>query len=136
MTTKNLLIGLGLGAAAYYVYKTYILGAGLNFVPLGADLGAGTVNIGVQNPTNTPVTLLSFVGNVYNGSTAIANVSNFQGITVQPNSQTTLTFKINPNYTGLASSIISQINDGVSIAVSLKGVANVGGASLPINITF
>jgi len=136
MSGKNAFLYLGVAAAAYYVYKTYILGAGLNFVPLGADLQSGTVAIGVQNPTNTPVTLLSFVGTVYNGNTGIANVSNFQGITIQPNAQTTLQFKITPNYAGIAANIIDQINNGVSVAVTLKGVANVGGASLPINITF
>lgn len=136
MKAKDLgLIGLA-AVAAYYVYKTYILGAGLTFVPLGVDIGTGKVNIGVQNPTNTPLTLLSFVGTLYNGNTNIANVSNFQGLTVAANSQTNLQFTVTPNLLGLASNIIDQSNNGVNIAIRLQGVANVGGTSIPVNISF
>lgn len=136
MKSRDLIYAGVAAIAGYYVYKTYILGTGLTFVPVSADLIGGNVNIAIQNPTNTPLTLLSFVGTLYNGTTGIANVSNFQGLTVGPNAQTVLQFKITPNLVGLTSNIIQQVNNGVNIALRLQGVANVNGASLPVNITF
>lgn len=128
------------GLAGWYVYKTYMLGSGLNFLPLGVTEGGNglLVTIGAQNPTNSTATLTSFSGNLYANGSAIANVSNFTPVTIMPNAQTSLNFNVAPNWIGISSQLISQAENGIDtdIAFKLMGTANVNGTPIPVSINF
>jgi hypothetical protein len=139
-TTKTVLIGGGLLWAAWYVWKTYVLGTGLQFVPLGVSLGGSNgliVQIGVQNPTSSPIVLNSFAGSVTVNGTPVANVSNFQGLTIAANAQTALNFDVSPNWLGLGLQGADIIQHGFTgMVIQLKGTANINGSAIPETITF
>jgi hypothetical protein len=136
MKTSTVLWAAAIGGVGYYLYKTYMVTTGLQFVPQGVDFGSGSVTVGVQNPTSTALTLLSFTGTVYNGSTPVANVSNFTQTIIQPNQSTTLKFNVAPNVFGIASSLFTGATDDLVGPLKLTGTANVGGVSIPITINW
>src|ERR1700743_1314178 len=131
--TNDLLLGLGLAGLAYYAYTRYTLGSNLNFIPLGGTPGGNglVVTIGIQNPTSNTATLNSFAGNILANNSAIASVSNFQGMTLAPNAQTQLQFSVTPNLLGLGMDLYTFITDGISnLKFSLVGTANVNNTPL------
>lgn len=139
MRTNDLLLVLGLGGLAYYAYTRYAMAGGLQFVPLGVSTGGNGLiaTIGVQNPSGTSAVLSSFAGSLkLNGST-VAAVSNFQGITIQPNAQTQLQFNVTPNLIGLGANLLDIAQNGLDdYSVSLSGTANVNNTPVPVNINF
>jgi len=137
MNTKDLLIGGGVIALGLWAYKKFVTGSNLIFVPLGISTGGSglQVKIGVQNPTNESLMFSSLAGNVIVNNVAVANVSNFQGITIPANSQTAVTIDVAVNWLGLGLSAASVVQAGFTGA-KLVGTANVNGVALPVNITF
>ena len=139
MKTNDLLLILGLGGLAYYAYTRISLGNGLQFVPLGVTTGGNglLVNIGVQNPTSNSATLNSFAGNLKANGSSIASVSNFQGLTIGPNAQTSLQFSVTPNLIGLGIDLIDIAQNGLdNLAFTMSGTANVNNTPIPVNINF
>ncbi len=139
LKTSNLLLLFGAAGLAYYAYTRLALGNGLQFVPLGVTTGGNglLVNVGVQNPTSNSATLNSFAGNLKANGSSIANVSNFQGVTIGPNAQTSLQFSVTPNLIALGVDLVDIAENGLNnYAFTLTGNANVNNTPLPVNITF
>lgn len=138
-SNQNLLLLGAAGIAAWYFFTRAGALNNLNFVPLGLGVvpGGVSVQLGVQNPTNTPITLNSFVGSLSISGSPVGSVSTFTPVTIAPNSQTPLSLYVGANYLGLASGVLNQLegNEGSgNYNAVLSGTANVNGIALPINV--
>ena len=129
-----------LGAGALWLSAKARTGKKLQFLPTGVDISGGglAVAVGVQNPTNTSLTLNSFAGQVYINGVASGNVSDFTARIIQPNAQTEVVLNLVPSLFGGIQDILNLVTgsgpDGLALA--LKGTANVNGIPVPVNLTF
>jgi LEA14-like dessication related protein len=128
------------GIAAYFLWqKSQAIGS-LNFIPRGVGIGGGGIilQLGIQNPSSTPLSLNSFVGNLLVNGGASGNVTSFQPVTIAPNSETVVPVYISPNVFGVFNTAMNMINSGSTSGLSLvlDGSANVGTVLYPVHIIF
>jgi len=95
------------------------------------------LTIGIQNPVNSKIRLNSFVGDLTMGGNAIARVTNFQPVEIQPAAETNVDLQLKPSGLGVLT-VLKQIvsKKPGKMGVVLKGAANLNGATVPINMNF
>jgi LEA14-like dessication related protein len=139
-SNSNLLVIGAVAVAAWYFFTRASSLNSLVFVPKGMGVQGIGVNLvlGVQNPTNNPLTLASLAGSLIVNGAAIGNVSDFQQTTIAANSETDINVLITPNVFGVAAGAIDALegNETSNISAALQGTANVNGVALPVNVTF
>jgi hypothetical protein len=122
----------------YWAYTRYGTVTNLQFVPRGIGLGGAgfDVTLGVQNTSSYPLQYNSFAGTLSINGSVVANVQDFTAAQIAPNAETPLRINVSPNLVGLASQVLSQVQNGyqgIQSAV-LNGVANIGGQQYPVNV--
>lgn len=139
MKSNSVLLLLGIGVVAFFLWKKYATFANLQFIPRGISLHGGgfQVVMGVQNTSSMPVQYNSFAGSLNVNGSNVGFVSDFQPGIIQPNAETDITLTITPNVLGIASQVMTQLQGGdVGItSATLTGSANVGGTQYPVNMT-
>jgi LEA14-like dessication related protein len=134
-----LLLAAG-GALLYFLYTKIRTVTNLSFVPRGvSSSGAGLLlTVGVQNPTSTPVTLRSIVGNLFIDGNPVANVSDFSTAVIAANAETPIQILVQPDLYGIVSSVVSTIKNGLpsNSQISLQGTANIDNSAMPVNTKF
>jgi hypothetical protein len=134
-TNTIILLGV-LGAIGYFLYSRARAVGGLIFLPRGLSAGSGSIQImmGVQNPSDVPVPISSFAGNLVVNGSAIGAVSDFVPTVIAPNSETQITLNVAPNIFGVVNGAINMIKNGTQqFKAVLQGTVNVGGALFSIN---
>lgn len=135
---KNVLIwGVALIGGYYLLTRARALST-LNFVMRGIGFGGGgvQVNVGVQNPTSTPLTLSSIYGNIIApDGTSIGNFSSFYQQQIAPNAETPVLLTITGNVVGILAEAVNALTGGSNISghYKVEGFANVNGSAFPVN---
>lgn len=143
MKTNTVLLLLAAGLVGVYLLKKAQAIANLNFVPRGVSFSNGglVLQLGVQNVTNTPLQVNSFVGSVMVNGGNFGNVTAWGTQTIAPNAETIIPVTITPNIVGTFQSLLTTFNNwqsgsSVSLSVQLQGNANISGQIFPINASF
>ena len=136
---SNTIIVLALVAVfGYWAYTRYGAVSNLQFVPQGIQVAGGgfEVTLGVENTSNVSLQYNSFAGSLIVNGTTVGNISDFTPRAIAGNAVTPLTFNVNANLLGLATSILSDINSGSTEinSASIQGTANIGGTQYPVNV--
>jgi len=137
------LIAFGIAAAAaIYLYSKnrLVQSAKFSFEKLSFDIQKRKVNIvlGILNPTSTTATVNSIVGTLIINGKEVANVENYTKIAVKPKNKSLLPLTITPSAMGifqLIKDFIKSKTKGQKATAKFTGTANVGGTSLPLNIS-
>lgn len=139
MKTSDLLLLGAVGFGAWYLLrKTHAIST-LVFFPRGVGFsnGAMQITVGVQNPTNTPLTLKSIAGTVFLNGDAVGNISSFMTQVIQPNQETPIQLNVAPNVFGLALFAGGTLAHGLDdVSFSVTGYANVDQNTFPLNFNF
>jgi LEA14-like dessication related protein len=144
METSTLLF---LAGGAFLVWKFLVPGVAVSnliFLENGMSLDISNplrvvinLSVIVQNPTSGSLTLNSMAGYFYVNGSQTGNVSYFTPTVINPNSQTQIQLQLSVNDISLVSDIMSYINSGTgSLAVEIKGTANVNNVPVPIDLSF
>lgn len=116
----------------------------LNFIFRGVAFAMDGVypilrlNIGIQNPSNEQFVVRSLVGQLLCNGDNIGNVSTFQTVVVNPNSEAVLPVFVRLNPISIVSDIITLISGGggLSQTIRLKATVNVNNMAAPVDITY
>lgn len=141
MPKTSWLLPVAAGGVLYWLWKKAEAVGNLNFIPRGVNVNSGVLQLllGIQNPSSSPLTLNSFVGNIFVNGGAAGNVTLFNPITIQPNAETDVPITISPNVFGVLSTIINTLESGGGVAnakISLQGQANIGTMLYPVTLQF
>lgn len=130
------------GAAALYFFSRYKFSQKANFLLRSVRVGGTlfspvlSIDMAVQNPTNSKITFKSITGGLSINDTFIANVSSFGDQVILPNSETILKLQARPSAIGVFNSIRNLIdNRSGNIKASFIGSANLDGITYPVNET-
>lgn len=96
-----------------------------------------TVNIGIQNPSNTSFVVSGLAGTLYANGEPISNVSSFAEVSIPAKTEAVYPLDCRLSLIGVASDIV-KIFSGGGIAQTLKfdGTVNANGVALPITLNF
>ena len=138
---KKLFFAVAGGAVLWWYLANKKKAAGLLNIDLSAvgisSSGGFIPNVKLtfkaSNPTNTPITVKSILGNVFVNDTQIATVSDFTGFTIPANGSTEFSTIVAPNIAGALSSVTSLLSSGANITFS--GTVNAEGLTVPITKT-
>lgn len=137
---KNGIWLLVAGVAAYYLYRVFSTVSNLNFVPRGISVGNGglSLQLGVQNITNTSLQFNGFSGSVLINGNNVGNVADFQPQILAANGESQVLFFFTPNLLGLAQQLVNLFQGGslTGMKVQLQGTANVEGQAVPVDVNF
>jgi LEA14-like dessication related protein len=140
LKTSDLLIIGAIAAAGYYLLNKSRAVGTLIFVPRGVSFGGGgmQVTIGVQNPTNTPLTLSSIFGTVFLNGDSIGNISDSIQQVINPNQETPVVINLTPNLLGLTKLAAGTLQGGTlsDLSFTVTGYANVDQNTFPVNFNF
>jgi hypothetical protein len=138
MKLNNTILLVALAIAGYWAYTKYGTISNLQFIPRGISVSGGGFQIvlGVINTSSYPLQYNSFAGSLIVNGSNVGLVSDFNPQPIIANGETDLTFNVQANLLGLASSILSQINSGVTgiQTANINGTANIGGVQYPVNV--
>jgi hypothetical protein len=97
-----------------------------------------TLGVTAQNVTSEALQFGALAGNAYLNGTLIGNVSGFTPVNIAAQSQTVIPLTIVINATAVISDVVSLLNGtaGTSVALEVKGTANVSNLVLPVDITY
>lgn len=130
------------GAAALYFLSRYKFSQKANFLLRSVRVGGTlfspvlSIDMAVQNPTNSKITFKSITGGLSINDTFIANVSSFGDQVILPNYETILKLQARPSAIGVFNSIRNLIdNRSGNIKASFIGSANLDGITYPVNET-
>jgi len=139
---------LGIGAAVLitglYLFsksnagkKLNVVFRGIGFKKSGGILPTIVANVALQNPTNTPLTFNSIVGNLYINDKFLGDVSQFGKSTVLPNSEQLYSLNLRAGAAGVVQTVYSLWLNRKSLKVVARFDANVNvdGFIIPINET-
>lgn len=133
---------LAAGAAAFFLFRRGTFAKNLVYVFRGIALRGKLLKprieilIGVQNPSNQKATIKSFVAVASWKGQQFANISNFNTVTIQPNTETRLTLTAEPSVLGLYGSIKEALKTGLKNGqLVVKGTAMVDNIQVPVNIS-
>jgi len=91
----------------------------------------------VQNTSNNGFTVKSFAGNVYFKNTLVGNVSSFNSVVINGNSQGVMLVKVKLFALSLVNEIIQIIQNGnFTGTLNLDAIANVDGLQTPVEMNF
>lgn len=128
------------GAAALYFLSRFSFGQKSQFFlrsvkPSGSPLSPIiNVEMAVQNPTNSTVTIKSITGSISINDKYLANVSAFGDQKVLPNQETIIKLTARPSAIGIFESVRELLTSPIGTTVaSFQGSANVDGIVVPIN---
>lgn len=141
MNVKSL-AAFGIAAAAIYFFSKsrLVKSAKFSFEKLSFDIKKRKVNIvlGILNPTSSTATVNSIVGTLSVNGKDVANIENYTKIAVKPKNKSLLPLTITPSALGifqLLKDYVSKKTRGQKATAIFTGTANVGGTSLPLNIS-
>lgn len=128
------------GAAALYFFSKFSFGQKAGFflrsIKPGGSLLSPVINVdmAVQNPTNSTITVKSITGSISVNDRYIANVSAFGDQKILPNQESIIKLTARPSAIGVFESVRELLTNpiGTSIA-NFQGTANVDGIVIPIN---
>ena len=137
---KKSLLWIAAGAAALYFISRYSFSKKATFFFKGLQ-PAGTlfspkliIFIGVQNPTNSTVTVKSITGSVNVNGKFLSSFSYFGDQVISPNAESILQITARPSAIGIFNSIKQLLNTPTgNNLVELTGTANVEGVTYPLN---
>jgi hypothetical protein len=97
-----------------------------------------TLGVTAQNVTSEAIQFGALAGNAYLNGTLIGNVSGFTPVNIAPQSQAVIPLTIIVNATALISDVTALLTGtaGTSVALEVKGSANVSNLVLPVDITY
>ena len=139
---KSWVLGLAAGAGLLW---WWVSGKKKAASLLNIDLSAASLTNGggiipnvkltftASNPTNTPISVKSILGNVYVNSTQIATVSDFSGFTIPSNGSQQFSTTVTPNVVSALSSLTSLMSSGTQI--TFTGTINAEGTTVSISKT-
>ena len=114
----------------------------VNFVLNGVDLSDITnikLQFLIQNVSNATGVLNSLSGNITVNGYDLGNISDFNAVTIPPNSQQPVNISLRPDLISLPQTIAALIQDNGSgnnaLNFEIIGNANVNGIVLPFNLT-
>jgi LEA14-like dessication related protein len=136
---KNV-IWIALAAGAVLLYTRIRALTNLQFVARNIGFGGGGIQlqVGVQNPTSTDLTLKSIFGQFIVNGSPVGNVSSSYQQIVKGNSETTVLVTISPDIFGSVGLLVNQLQTGVTApeTIELRGQANVNDNIVPLRLTF
>lgn len=96
-----------------------------------------TIELIVQNTSNTDFTLNSLSGNVLVQNTLVGNVGNFSPVYIPGNSETVIPLKIRFLLISLVDDIIAAFQTGhFDKELVFDGTVNANGVQVPLNLTY
>jgi len=128
------------GAAALYFLSRLQFGQKAQFFlrsvkPSGSPLRPViNVEMAVQNPTNSTITIKSITGSISVNDKYLANVSAFGDQKVLPNQESIIKLTARPSAIGIFESVRELLTSPIGTTVaSFQGTANVDGIVVPIS---
>lgn len=96
------------------------------------------LNIAIQNPSNQQFVVRSMVGTVLANDTPIGNISSFQTVVINPNSQQILPVYIRLKVLSIVTDIITLIQNGsgISQTITVTGNVNANNIVAPVNLSY
>jgi hypothetical protein len=141
MSTKGF-IAIAAAATAIYIFgkKRLVSSAKFSFEKISFNLKKKKINIilGIANPTSIAANINSIVGGLQINGQDVATVENYTKIIIEPQGKTMLPLTISPSIVGIFSLVKDYIQKrmkGKQATAKFIGTANIGGTSLPINIS-
>ncbi len=138
---KNLIWIAAAAAAIYFLIRKSSFSKNLifnlsNIKPAGKLISPEfIITLSVQNPTNQAATITAITGTLYLDNKAISNISSFNQQTIQPKTESLISFSAKPGLIGIAN-VIREIWTGQKnrqYTIKFIGSANVEGILLPID---
>jgi len=144
MEGKKILVVGAIGLAAWYLLQQkkaieilsyFIASVGLSFEGVQPVL---SLNVGVQNVSNSNFTLNSFVGTLTANGNVLGTASSFVPVYIAANSQSVFTLKIRLNLLGITADIVNILNGqtGLQQKIELKGYVNASGIVAPVDLNY
>ena len=140
---KKLGVYLLIGAVGLYIYSRINAGKNIKAVLKKISFGGNLlspkilISLGIQNPTSTGATVESFTGEIYSGDKLIADVSSFDKIKINPNSETVFLVTAVPQSVNIVKEIVRMVKSkSTQNKFRLVGSLNVGGNTLPVDFNY
>lgn len=140
---QTIVLGAGV-LLAYSLFRKSAAAGDLVFYPKGINalqFKSGSpilkLNLGVGNTSNQSFTINALAGNLYTNDTYIGYVSNFEGITIPPQSEGNIPVNVKMSLIGVVSTLIDGLSNGTwtqDLELSLK--ANVDNLVVPVTIKY
>lgn len=143
MRTGEALLLIG-GAVGLYFYTKGRAAGRLTFYP-GNVTGMAfdgpnpiaTVELVVQNTSNTSLHINSLAGNVFSNNYLVGNISNFQGVVIPGNSQRSIPVNIRFMLLGIVNDIIEAFQTGnFRHDLVIEGTVNAEGLAVPLQLNY
>jgi LEA14-like dessication related protein len=130
-----------IGLLAYLSLKKAAAAKNFTFLLKGLSISKFPkieVIIGIQNPSNDRFTIESITGEVSINGKTVGNINSFQKIIIAPNQATLMRIELIPSFFGIGQTIMQMIKKRAkgSLLVNLKGVANMAGIQIPLNVNY
>jgi hypothetical protein len=137
MKTTTILLIAGGAFVAFKVLPLLNAGNQLNIVFGGVDLNNSTIHLTALNTTNTDILLNSVEADVTANGSDLGTVTMFTPVTIHGNAQTDIPLTFSTDIIGLLGLGITTVEGGIpqQIVFQAQGSYNVGGASLPLNVS-
>lgn len=93
--------------------------------------------LAIQNTSGQKMVLRSLAGNLYANGNLIGNISSYQILNINANSETVLRLNVRLSLLGIVEDIIQAIRGGgAQVALKFEAMANVDHYQVPIDISY
>ena len=140
---KKIGVFLLIGAVGLYLFSRINAGTNIKAVLKKISFGGNLlspkilISLGIQNPTSTGANVNSFTGEIYSGDKLIADVSSFEKIRINPNSETVFLVTAVPQSVNVVKEVIRMVKTRAKQnQFRLVGSLNVDGNTLPIDFNY
>lgn len=139
MKIGNIIAIGALGFGIWYILRksSVAKSAQFSFENIDVDLRKQKVlmTLGVLNPTNTPLTFNSVVGNLLLNGNQVATIDSFEQVTIAPTAKTNIKITLRPSVVGIFSTIKDIVKSklqGRKVNAEFVGNANIDGITFPV----
>jgi hypothetical protein len=143
MKRTKILLFSAIGIAAIWAWSQARAAGFLNTAAKSVSLAFDgltpvlTLNLLIQNPSNSTFLVKAVSGNLYSKGELIGNVSNFTQITVGPASQVEYPLYIRLSLLGVVTDIVKLFSGGgLQQQIEFKGVVNANDTTFPIDFKY
>lgn len=140
---KKFGVVLLIGAVGLYLFSRINAGKNIKAVLKKINFGGSLlspkilITLGIQNPTSTGANVQSFTGEIYSEDKLIADISSFEKIRINPNSETIFVVTAIPQSVNIVKELIRVVKTRAKQnTFRLVGALNVDGNTLPIDFNY